>query len=226
MSRKENFFHGTVGGIAGGTVLPPSESGVMRRNVSKRGAPRPAGYEAGELASVSESKNTAWSFAKMSSTRAPGRPTVYETGRAPDARTGIEHTRNEHFNGGYSSQEWVSKQGWPVTGEQHIPPPDPWERKTGRQGTLPLDWEPVVHPDERTRLRSSGGWRGGYSTGWEANHPSMVAQRAEGRRVSKQEKTRTQDEAEAANLGRGAQKSRQQLLPGTRGMPRTPRKGK
>lgn len=213
MSRQQHFFHGTstARGITN-AVLPPAKTGAQRYNIEKRHAgTRPEEYNSRDNASVTERSRVAWAFAHMTAEETGGRAVVYTTGRAPDQRLGLEHHRNEHFRGGWRTHEHISREGFPVTGREDVPPPEKWERETGRQGTLPLDftglqqrvpWAPeklyTMHP-------------------LPANHPDMASQRRETRRIAQQEKRRTHDEAVAGQFGRAKQRSRQQLLPGMRG---------
>lgn len=211
--RRQHFFHGTSdshGLEVGGKILPPAASKVASANVPKgmfAGA-RPAEYDQRENASVSESSHTAWAFAHMTAGNTGGRAVVHVTGRAEDMRLGVEHRRNPDFRGGWPTQEHISRTGFPITGREDIQPPEKWERKTGRQGTLPIDWHPTT---------SQGPI---WSDAQSANHPSAVQTRAEARAVAKQDKVRATDELVATNVGRSNQRGRQQMLPGMRGMKR------
>lgn len=187
----EALYHGTVHDIPD-VVKPPMLAGVGRRNIRKKSifSPGPVeveGYEANEHASVSEREAPAWDFAKMSSQRGGGRARVYATGTTPDMKKGLEHSGNRKvrqetgFFAGGSTREWISPSGFPVQDRIDIAPPEEVRKQgkamryhpnpNGRQGTLPLDWEPyagkiehngnlysqtsmaINHPTEADRMR-------------------------------------------------------------------------
>lgn len=141
MARRESFFHGSNQQLD--AVLPARAAGAAAHSSSHRNVKNRVGgpYDPYEHAHVTEKEGTAWYFAGRAADNGGGRSRVFTTGAAADQRMGLEHRRNPEHSG-MNSHEWVSRTGFPVTGQIDIQPPSRQWDPDGKQGTLPIDWRP------------------------------------------------------------------------------------